>query len=510
MDYNTFAENIKTKYPQYQDMDNKELAQKMVAKYPEYKDVSFDSAPIQGSIEKNVLADAGNSLVSGLTEIPRAIEKVTNPVIEPIANAISYPVSQGINLLKGKSPQSFKDYNQQQNNLRNQLSADYQPQTGIGKVANFVGSLASTLLLPEANAFKGANLLSKIGNRALTGAYQGGLIGGVNAENSNQNTLHGIGQGASIGGLVGGGLPIAGQAFEKGIAPLGGYLSGVDQKSIQRALEANKNGRSVFAKNVNQDELNNLGEIVGQEARNLDAKGSISYSDTKNDIQNALREYSTSGEINPVADALKGKLNKIQKYLDKYKPQVETVENVIMPDGNKFSRKEFVDEFGMQPEEYTYAKTALEQNSSGGDIPPSVLHDIKQSIYDDVNFDKTKGLKRTDRENEAYKKIAKYQNKRLRDLSSEYAQANDNYAQMAGDLKAKQDFSEPLKYKSPYMLARLGAPIVGAGLTHNPLVLGLELATSPRLNQSMIQLYNQGSKFSRFAPQVINTANNSK
>lgn len=42
MNYNEFSEKVKSKYPQYKDMDNKTLAQKMVAKYPQYSDVTFD------------------------------------------------------------------------------------------------------------------------------------------------------------------------------------------------------------------------------------------------------------------------------------------------------------------------------------------------------------------------------------------------------------------------------------------------------------------------------------
>ena len=34
LDVNTFAEKIKTKYPQYKDVDNLELAKKIVEKYP--------------------------------------------------------------------------------------------------------------------------------------------------------------------------------------------------------------------------------------------------------------------------------------------------------------------------------------------------------------------------------------------------------------------------------------------------------------------------------------------
>ena len=33
-----FAEKIKSKYPEYQDMDNLELSTKIIEKYPEYAD----------------------------------------------------------------------------------------------------------------------------------------------------------------------------------------------------------------------------------------------------------------------------------------------------------------------------------------------------------------------------------------------------------------------------------------------------------------------------------------
>ena len=42
MNYNEFAERIKTKYPQYKDIDNKELAQKIIAKYPQYNNITFE------------------------------------------------------------------------------------------------------------------------------------------------------------------------------------------------------------------------------------------------------------------------------------------------------------------------------------------------------------------------------------------------------------------------------------------------------------------------------------
>lgn len=45
-----FAAKIKSKYPQYKDIDDLELAQKMVAKYPQYKDTVSFNAPEERSI----------------------------------------------------------------------------------------------------------------------------------------------------------------------------------------------------------------------------------------------------------------------------------------------------------------------------------------------------------------------------------------------------------------------------------------------------------------------------
>jgi GGDEF domain-containing protein len=42
MHYKEFASKIKTKYPDYSDMDDRTLAERMVAKYPEYSDITFD------------------------------------------------------------------------------------------------------------------------------------------------------------------------------------------------------------------------------------------------------------------------------------------------------------------------------------------------------------------------------------------------------------------------------------------------------------------------------------
>lgn len=506
MDYNTFAENIKTKYPQYQDMDNKELAQKMVAKYPEYNDVTFDE-PIQAKVEKNVLADSANAFGSGLTEIPRAIEKTLAPVVEPIANAISYPVAQGINKIKGKNTQSFKDYNQTQSNLQNKLRANYQPQTGPGKTLGFIGSLLPTLALPEAKVFKGARLLNKIGNMGLTGTYQGGLIGGVNAINNNQNVKQGLRQGATIGGLVGGGLPVAGATFEK-VSPTLGSIAGIGKNDYQVLFDNMKNPTSNFPVNramldlVLGKKTSKTGAIVGNEIEKLKSMPDISYNEINDLTKNTIDKYANGASINPTADAVKADLDQIQKYIDNSSPQGNEI--ITMPDGNTFTREEFINEFGTQPEKYTYAKIG-----SNNGVKPIDLQAIKQDLQDKLDFNP---------DNPTYTKQGsallrdiqhQYKNK-LEEINPELGKANKAH-QIA---KSAEKFNKLLP-QGKYHKARIAAEVAGlvpaiAGqMTHNPLMTSfgaISTLFSPLAHGIPMAGYEIGTKAAPYLPRVATTA----
>lgn len=64
MNYTEFAQKIKTKYPDYADMDDRTLAEKMVAKYPnDYGDVTFDEAqPAQEQPTATPMEAAGSAI----------------------------------------------------------------------------------------------------------------------------------------------------------------------------------------------------------------------------------------------------------------------------------------------------------------------------------------------------------------------------------------------------------------------------------------------------------------
>lgn len=81
MDYNEFAETVKSKHPEYKDRDNLQLAQAMVNKFPQYKDrVTFDtkaSGPTEALITNKPtsgfmqgIARAVPAIAGALTAVP--------------------------------------------------------------------------------------------------------------------------------------------------------------------------------------------------------------------------------------------------------------------------------------------------------------------------------------------------------------------------------------------------------------------------------------------------------
>lgn len=69
MNYQEFAQKIKSKYPQYSDMSDMDLAQKMVAKYPQYSDVTFDNSTPTPEQKPSFLSNLGNSAVNAAEKI---------------------------------------------------------------------------------------------------------------------------------------------------------------------------------------------------------------------------------------------------------------------------------------------------------------------------------------------------------------------------------------------------------------------------------------------------------
>ncbi len=97
-----FGKTIKQKYPQYQNIDDKELALKMIEKYPQYKDRVFDTDPqsqqqIAGDKPTEGMWDA---VKKGWTNVKQSIKQSGEEVADTLATPTSSPAGQFIKTAK--------------------------------------------------------------------------------------------------------------------------------------------------------------------------------------------------------------------------------------------------------------------------------------------------------------------------------------------------------------------------------------------------------------------------
>jgi hypothetical protein len=107
LDYTEFAKKIKTKYPEYSDVDDLTLSKKMVEKYPEYKnEVSFESLKKKGvsqSTQKNgvISSDKSKTENQKRSESLSSVNRWAN-VTEPKATPSKYKTDDYIDVIENK------------------------------------------------------------------------------------------------------------------------------------------------------------------------------------------------------------------------------------------------------------------------------------------------------------------------------------------------------------------------------------------------------------------------
>ena len=235
MNYNEFAESIKTKYPQYKDMDNKDLAERMIAKYPQYKDITFDT-PAE---EKK-----------GIDLTPSGVYK------KAVAGAVA-PLRAAI--YKESIPEAY--------------------QTGMEKLEKFkpAGGIADlafdTAVYSRLPMLKGASTAGKVGAFAGNAAIQGGLPGLLEGAKKGE-ALEGAGTGAGIATGVQS-LPVVGKIAApilKTVPATGNLLARtlgrIQPETLERAVQADSKALDL-TKDQAQNLLMNTTERIQKEYRNL-------------------------------------------------------------------------------------------------------------------------------------------------------------------------------------------------------------------------------------------------
>ena len=376
MDYNEFAQRIKNKYPEYKDMDNKELSEKIIAKYPEYKSqVTFEN--IDSALKEN----------KGIDITPSGLAKKASV-------AISTPIRQ---LRYGESKEEARANAQAlvDNAFKNNMAVQ-----GLGLATD----IAPYFTMPQLNAVKGAGLASKASNLGLTGAYQGGIAGGLESLKQ-EGDLSGVGTGALVGGGVGAGLPVGAKVATQSLKllPMSGNLVArslgrLDPETLARAvnpnskaLDLNKTQAENLLMNTTESVRNNYNNLLKQRGQAI------------SEAEEALRNNTNRIDANNVLDDITSVFNQGQG------EKVNTVRDLT---GNLED-----DLLGL------VANSADE----AGTIAPIDLQRIKQEVGQMTNWaDTTRPKIQNTTLEQIYGKI----NDRLLNLSPELAEANANYAQL--------------------------------------------------------------------------------
>lgn len=285
MNYNEFAESIKTKYPQYKDMDNKDLAERMIAKYPQYKDITFDT-PAE---EKK-----------GIDLTPSGVYK------KAVAGAVA-PLRAAI--YKESIPEAY--------------------QTGMEKLEEFkpAGGIADlafdTAVYSRLPMLKGASTAGKVGAFAGNAAIQGGLPGLLEGAKEG-NALEGAGAGTGIAAGVQS-LPVIGKVatpIMKVVPTTGNLLARtigrIQPETLKRAVQPDSKALDLTreqAQNLLMDTteriqkdyknlIDSAGRAVNEASLRLPKERGVFASSLKNSLNDIYSGHSVSGVegLNPAYD----------------------------------------------------------------------------------------------------------------------------------------------------------------------------------------------------------------
>lgn len=411
MDYNEFAERIKNKYPEYKEMNNKELAQRMVAKYPEYNDVTFDEPSettkvLEGAVEKRRYLpgqEFGKGLLQGVSSLGVGLGK---------------QFGNKMRAMVGKKPLSDNQLSQAYGVLDEEL------QTPSGKFGKVVGEIAPAFLLPEAKAFQGAGALSKIGNMGLTGAYQGGTIGGLESL-KNQGDLSGVGSGTVIGGALGGGAPflahnirntIINPNFQKAATKTLEVLTSVPRKYSQRALDAELAGNSLFKGKFDADTA-----YIPIERQLRNAKNMLPTSQDFAKTYYDLGQKAAEG-MKRIKDNAGDKIQNVLQNLNNKQINNNGIKNAINSVINKFGEGGVYNTAKRNAPRVT---NLLNEELSKEGLTLRDLHRIKEDLYD-IGYQAAGAREGT--QAEAARGTAEQINNYLRGVAPDYATPNDQYS----------------------------------------------------------------------------------
>lgn len=352
------------------------------------KTVKFDDGFTEADIE-----EVASQLNANLEPQTKGIDITPSGLVKKATAGVVAPLRA---LTRGETiPQAYK------------RAREIQDESVLNKFSPVV-DVGVTLMLPQARVVQGVGLLPKLANYGVTGAYQGGLIGGVDALKENAdlgNVVKGIAQGTGIGLGIGTGLPLTGRIAEQGLKLLpmaGGFasrvLGRVQPETLQQAVKPNSKALDLSreqAQNLLMDTtervqntydnlLRQRGQEVGEVAKGLNDTGArINVDDLAGDITETFNKY--QGDIVNPARNMTG-----------------TLEDDLI-------------------------ELAMSGANEAGTVSPVDLNKLKQQVGHMTNWSDAVA---NNYQNPILEQIYGKWGNRLNDLSPELAQANSAYAKL--------------------------------------------------------------------------------
>lgn len=244
--------------------------------------------------------------------------------------------------------EEWERVNNEYENLEKQRAEKFPLLSNINNKLDNAVDFMAYLILPQAKLAKGAGFVPKIINSIGTGAYQGGIVGGIEAlkDNDISNFITGAGTGAAAGGIipgVGKGLTaIANSKFAKKAVPrLIEFMTSIPSKFGETAIENELNGSSILKGKFNPDTAYHpIEEKIRQAFDSLPTKANYAqeYKQLGNEVRKKLNQavkpetYYTE-EYQKAAENLNDKLNQAVKpeayYTQQYKQLGDSLSKAI-------------------------------------------------------------------------------------------------------------------------------------------------------------------------------------
>lgn len=272
-------QEIRAKYPQYDNLTDEQLAQGLHKKYypnMDYNDFSQRiglKTPQESSLTSDALSGAFSAVSNPLGNLAQTLGvKDVNDALGAftsfdtgysagfgrktggLLNAVGkYPIDRIAEAMGVKNTPSFMDRYNEIVQTANQAQAEYEKENPTEAAALKVsGAIASPINKIGASAVKNASGIKKIATGAGVGGVTGSIYGAGRAENL-EELPQTIIEDVKTGGVIGGAIPAAGQAL-RGAGKLGsellGITTGTGARSIEQAYGAGKRGSKSFIENM--------------------------------------------------------------------------------------------------------------------------------------------------------------------------------------------------------------------------------------------------------------------